>query len=75
MLYLQQLALQSKPVRNAQPRKKPNPTITVARHPNAVTRWIRLKEMYMQLRGGTQTLAKGRLPHTTNWSKCEGSSR
>jgi len=65
MFYLEVLAQEAIPIRNATTGVS-DPKILVDQHPDAVTRWIRLKQMYVNLRGGTLGVNKKVVPRTTN---------
>lgn len=58
-------ALATATPRNAAP-TKPNPKIVVAQHADAVVRWLKLKQMYLELRGSSIGANQKPIPHTTN---------
>ena len=67
MYYLDSFVPHSEAPRNApSPTKKANPQIVVARHSDAVVRWVKLKQMYVDLRGASVGKNKKLIPHTTN---------
>ena len=51
--------------RNAAP-QKPNPKMVMAQHADAVVRWLKLKQMYIELRGSSVGANNKPIPHTTH---------
>lgn len=67
MIHLAALAPGAAP-RNNQPQTRTVKKLdaVINRHANAVTRWLRLKELYIQRRGSTQGANTKLIPRTTN---------
>lgn len=68
MFHLAALAPALPPPRNAQPaaRTVMRPEVVFAQHADAVTRWLKLKEFYVNQRGGSAIDGQRVVPNTTN---------